>query len=274
MSILRLEHVFFQRQGRKILHDISWQVESGRHWALLGANGAGKTTLLKILTGYEWPTSGSVHVLSRRFGNCDITELRKHIGWVSSSLEVNLPPSENAMDIVLSGLEASLGLYRDFTIEEHQLAHRALAAMSMASLAEQTFGTLSQGEQQRVLIARALVCGPAVLILDEPCIGLDPAARFAFLADVQRLARQPDGPALIYVTHHIEEIGPWITDVLVLCKGIIVAAGPKEDVLTSEIMNLAFSGNEQKRTQSPRLRFSVRNAGSNYRLDIETRPEL
>ncbi len=250
MSILRLEKVSFRRQGREILQGISWQVEPGRHWAVLGANGAGKTTLLKILTGYEWPTSGTVHVLGRQFGSCDVTELRKHIGWVSAAMETSLPVYERALDIVLSGLEASFGLYRDFTVSEQQCAREALAAVSMSPQAQQTFGTLSQGEQQRILIARALVSRPAVLILDEPCIGLDPAARFTFLADVELLARQPNGPALLYVTHHIEEIGPWVTDVLVLRQGMVLAAGSKEDVLTSEIMNRAFADEGQGRRRT------------------------
>jgi iron complex transport system ATP-binding protein len=240
MSVVRLENISYRRGDREILSGISWTIGRGQHWALLGANGAGKTTLLKILTGYEWVSEGEVQVLDRTFGGCNIPELRKRIGWVSSALEHDVPTRDTAVEVVASGIEASLGLYRDFTPQEFDRARAAMGLLGCADAAGQPYGTLSQGEKQRILIARALVNRPSLLILDEPCAGLDPAARESFLRDLGRLARAADAPSLILVTHHIEEIGPWISHVLVLRNGRLLAVGPKDDVLTSEVLSEAF----------------------------------
>lgn len=241
MAVLRLTDIGFRRGERQILSGVSWTVEPGQHWALLGANGSGKTTLLKIVTGYEWVSEGSVEALGQVFGECDLRTLRKSIGWVSSALVHNLPGRDTGESVVLSGLEASIGLYRDFTAKESDRARRTLALMGGEHLAEQRYEFMSQGEQQRVLIARALVSEPALLILDEPCAGLDPAARDHFLSDVGRLAQRPNAPTLVIVTHHIEEIHPWITHVLILKEGRVLAAGPKETVLTSANLSAAFN---------------------------------
>jgi len=260
MSVVRLENISYRRGDREILSGLSWTVGHGQHWALLGANGAGKTTLLKILTGYEWVSDGGVQVLGRTFGECNIPDLRKLIGWVSSALEHDVPERDTAVDIVASGIEASLGLYRDFTSEEFDRAREAMALLNCADAAGQRYGTLSQGEKQRVLIARALVNRPSLLILDEPCAGLDPAARECFLRDLGRLARTANAPSLILVTHHIEEIGPWISHVLVLRKGRLLAAGPKDDVLTSVVLSEAFG--------APCI---VARNGDRYHLQIKVR---
>lgn len=226
-----------------ILTDISWRIESGVHWALLGANGSGKTTLLKIITGYEWPTSGAVSVLGRRFGDCSIPELRTKIGWVSSAVNCRLPQHDTAMEIVLSGLAASIGLYRTFNNVELAAGRFALAAVAAEELADRPFGILSQGEQQRVLIGRALVRNPELLILDEPCVGLDPAARQHLLRDLAELTGSKSCPGIIYVTHHIEEIRPWITNVVLLKDGNILAAGKTGEIMTSDLLSRAFSCN-------------------------------
>ncbi|MBP7935375.1 MAG: ABC transporter ATP-binding protein [Phycisphaerae bacterium] len=241
MPVLRLSNIGFRRGERQILSSVSWTIEPGQHWALLGANGSGKTTLLKIVTGYEWVSEGSVEALGQLFGECDLRTLRKSIGWVSSALVHTFPGRDTAESVVLSGLEASIGLYRDFTAEESNRARHTLALMGAEHLAEQPYELMSQGEQQRVLIARALVNQPTLLILDEPCAGLDPAARNHFLFDVGQLAQRPQAPTLIVVTHHIEEIHPWITHVLVLKEGRVLATGPKETVLTSAHLSTAFS---------------------------------
>jgi iron complex transport system ATP-binding protein len=239
-TIVKLKNVTFERGGRMILDEISWTIEQGQHWALLGANGSGKTTLLKIITGYEWPTSGSVEVFGQQYGNCNLPELRKHIGWVSTAIEHKLPEDDSALEIVASGLEASVGLYRDFAEHELKLAQDMLAKVNAQNCAAQKFGTLSQGEQQRVLIARALINRPSLLILDEPCVGLDPAAKERFLSDLSRLANQPDAPTMVVVTHHIEEIDPWISWVMVLKNGEILASGRKTDTLNTVTLSRAF----------------------------------
>ena len=155
--VVELEDVCFCRKERQILSDISWRIEPGAHWALLGANGCGKTTLLKILTGYEWPTFGTVRVLGKRFGRCDIGKMRKLIGWVSSAMTQRLPAQDSAIDVVASGLDASIGLYRHFTDEEYEASLNVLRQLGAESVAQQHCITLSQGEMQKVLIARALV---------------------------------------------------------------------------------------------------------------------
>ena len=240
MNAVELRDITFKRKGRAILDHVSWTIRQGEHWALIGANGSGKTTLLKIITGYEWASEGTVKVLGRVFGECDIRELRKTIGWVSSSLESRLPHDDTALDIVESGLEATLGLYRQYSDEERERARRALRLLDSESLAEQPFGVMSQGEQQRVLIARALVCNPALLVLDEPCAGLDPHARRVFLDDIGLLAAQPGAPTLLLVTHHIEEIGSWISRVCALKQGRVAAQGATQEILTGETLSMAF----------------------------------
>jgi iron complex transport system ATP-binding protein len=238
--ILSLCDVTFRRNGNEILQGISWTVRPAEHWALLGANGSGKTTLLKLITGYEWATSGTVEVLGQRFGACNIPRLRRTIGWVSSALQEKLPAVDTAIRVVASGYDASLGLYRRLDTVELNHAEEALAWLGVAHLAARTYGTLSQGERQRVLIARALVNRPRLLILDEPCAGLDPRALRLFLDDLAALVRRPESPSILYVTHHIDEIGPWIGRVLVLKSGRVLAHGPVAATLTDGVLGDAF----------------------------------
>ena len=235
-AVVELESVCFCRKERQILSDVSWRIEAGTHWALLGANGSGKTTLLKILTGYEWPTFGTVRVLGELFGVCDIGQLRKLIGWVSNAMTQRLPAQDRAIEIVASGVDASIGLYRRVSDEEYEQSRSVLRQLRAESIADQHTGTLSQGEMQKVLIARALVCEPKILILDEPCIGLDPAARQRFLKDLSSLVQTDSAPTIILVTHHIEEIAPWIKNVMLLKDGRTLAQGHPEEVITSEMM--------------------------------------
>jgi iron complex transport system ATP-binding protein len=239
-AVIELNNIHYIRQDRSILSGVNWRIEKGSHWALMGANGSGKTTLLKIITGYEWPTLGNVTVLGRQFGRCDIRELRKLIGWVSMAIERKLPASDRAIEVVASGLEASLGLFRTFTDEEYQQAREALATLKAESIAEQRFEILSQGEQQKVLIARALINKPQVLILDEPCVGLDPAARQRFLQDIAHLTQLKNAPSILLVTHHIEEVGGWVNHILLLKHGKVMVTGNPNTVLTSENMTKVF----------------------------------
>lgn len=238
--VVELEGVCFCRKERTILSDVSWTIETGAHWALLGANGSGKTSLLKILTGYAWPTFGSVKVLGERFGATDVPRLRQVIGWVSSAMTQRLPAQDAAIDVVASGLDASVGLYRHISDEERAKAVAVLTQLGGASIAGQKYGTLSQGEMQKVLIARALVCEPKLLILDEPCIGLDPAARERFLKDMAALAKSDNTPTIILVTHHIEEIDPWIQNVLLLKDGKVLASGAPDEIITNRQMSELF----------------------------------
>ncbi len=237
MPIVQFENLSYCTSGSWLLRDIEWTIEPDQHWALLGANGSGKTTLLKILTGYLWATTGSVSVLDRRYGECDLRQLRKRIGWVSASLQHRMPEWLPAIDVALSGYDASFGVYREFSAEERRHAQASLAHFGMESFADRTFGTLSQGEQQRALIARALVNEPAVLVLDEPCAGLDPAARELLLSDLGKFAGSENAPTLILVTHHVEEIGPWITHGLVLKGGRVLVSDCIERVFASSVFS-------------------------------------
>jgi iron complex transport system ATP-binding protein len=239
-AVIELENVCYVRQGHEILSGVDWRIEAGQHWALMGANGSGKTTLLKIITGYDWPTTGAVKVLGRQFGEINIPELRKHIGWVSAAIEQKLPVYDRAIDVVASGIDASLGLYRAFSKGEYGRAKKALKALKAEGLAQQRFETLSQGEQQKVLIARALVSRPKLLILDEPCVGLDPGARQRFLTDIGDMARLKNAPTIILVTHHIEEIGDWISQVMLLKAGSVMAEGSPKTVFNSKNLTQLF----------------------------------
>ena len=231
MSVLRLEGISVVIEGKKILRDVSWRVRSGENWALLGENGSGKTTLLKVVTGYLWPSRGDVWVLGSHFGGIDLRELRKQIGFVSGSLHDRTPFNETALNVVVSGRYASIGLWGEPTKKDLKRASDLIEFMECRGLEGRKFGTLSQGEQQRILIARALMPKPKLLILDEPCVSLDLAAREKFLSTIRKLCKEKI--TLIYVTHHIEEIVPEITHVLILKKGAVYALGAKGKTLIS-----------------------------------------
>ncbi len=239
--ILELEEVGLVLDGVRVLDSVDWSVRRGEHWAVLGANGSGKTTLLRIVAGYQWPTRGGVTLLGYRFGQVDLRRLRRRIGWVSPSLAAELRPFDPALDVVVSGRFASLNLFFDHPTEgERSEAHELLDTLGVAYLAERPFGVLSQGERQRVLLARSLMAEPEVLILDETTAGLDLAAREDLLEALQVLTEAADGPSIFFVTHHLEEIVPGITHVLLLSGGRVVAAGPKEAVLGEEALSEAM----------------------------------
>ena len=239
-GIVELSNVTLFRGETVILRDVSWRVGRGEHWAVIGANGSGKTTLLRIVSGYLWPSSGDAAVLGERFGETDMQALRRRIGWVSSFLHDWVPPHETALDTVLSGLSATIGFHVEPGRDDLARARELLAFFGCEGRADHTFGTLSQGEQQKTLIARALLPRPELLILDEVCAGLDLAAREGFLATLQRLGLQQDGPALVFVTHHIEEIMPVFSHVLVLKGGSVAARGPKGEILAENVLSEAL----------------------------------
>jgi iron complex transport system ATP-binding protein len=265
IPILEVLQLAIERGRTRILRGVSWRVERGQHWAVLGANGSGKTSLLRALTGYLPPTSGRITVLGKTYGESDWRELRLHIGFVTSALQPHVPPAEPALETVLSGKFAQLDLWARTTAADRAAARRLLRRVDGAHLAGREWMFLSQGERQRVLIGRALMARPRLLILDEPCAGLDPVAREQFLEFLNRLARRPGprsrlgttAPALVLVTHHVEEIIPAFTHALVLRAGEVVAAGPKARVVTSAVLSRAFGRRIRVHTRHGRHRLAL-----------------
>jgi iron complex transport system ATP-binding protein len=239
-SILSVRALRVERGGTVILHNVNWRVERGQHWAILGANGSGKTSLLSALTGYLMPTAGEISLLGQIHGRSDWRELRKQVGLVSSSIRQMMSDDEPALETVASGKYAMIHFWGRVTSAEKARARRLLRQVECEYLADRPWQVLSQGERQRVLIGRALMARPRVLILDEPCAGLDPAAREQFLRFVQRLGQTRAAPTLILVTHHVEEIMPVFSHVLLLKAGTALALGTKADTLTSKNLSCAF----------------------------------
>lgn len=255
MAIIDINQLSWQRDNRWILKDIDWTVSKGEHWAIIGANGAGKTALLNIINGYTWPTTGDVTILGQPFGKTDLRELRKSIGWVSSALFerfFRFRMSEPSLNVVLSGRHASIGVYERTTEAEKERAFELLSLFRADHLANRPFRLLSHGEKQRILLARAWMAKPRLLILDEPCTGLDMLAREHLLRDVQSLGDQPDSPTMLYVSHHVEEIVPLFTHVLLLKDGRVLASGEKEKTLTAQRLSELFDINVEMTWQDGR----------------------
>lgn len=236
---LELRDVSYIAGDKTILHSINWTVRSGEHWAILGPNGSGKTTLLKIACGYSWPNTGGV-VLRKGEELTHLPTLRQSIGWVTASLAGEIPPREIALHTVISGRFAQIGylggLWGEASRRDFARARHYLRELGCADFAAHEFGTLSQGEQQKVLIARARMTQPYLIVLDEPCAGMDPGARENFLASLARLGHRKKIPALIYVTHHIEEILPLFRRTLVLREGRVLRAGSTPDALDASLL--------------------------------------
>lgn len=239
-NVLEVRDLRISRGNTEILRGITWTVARGEHWVILGPNGCGKTSLLKSLTGYLSPTQGDIRLLGETYGESDWRELRLQVGIVTSALQASIPPAEVALDTVVSGKYAQLDLWGRSTRSDRLQARRLLGFVGESGLAAREWAHLSQGERQRVLIARALMARPRLLILDEPCAGLDPVAREEFLGFVERLARSRKGPCLVFVTHHAEEIVPSFTHALVLKKGAVHAAGRLARVVTGPVLSSAF----------------------------------
>lgn len=233
-AILSVENLRIVRDCTVILHDVNWQVQHGEHWVILGANGSGKTSLLSALTGYLMPTDGNISLLGETYGESDWRELRKKIGIVSSSIRQMMADEEPALETVASGKYAMIDFWGRVTRAEKIQARKLLHQVECAYLAERPWRVLSQGERQRVLIGRALMAKPRVLILDEPCAGLDPAAREHFLQFIQRLGTRKNSPTLLFVTHHVEEIMPVFSHALLMKSGGVLAAGKMATVLDSK----------------------------------------
>lgn len=238
--VLDIQSLSIQRDGTVILRDVSWRVMPGEHWVILGPNGCGKTSLLAALTGYFMPTSGDIDLLGERYGESDWRQLRMQVGIVSSSIRQMMADTEPALETVASGKHAMIDFWGKPSPADRRRALELLDQVECLHLEKRPWAVLSQGERQRVLIARALMSRPRLLILDEPCAGLDPVARELFLGFVERLATTPDGPSLVLVTHHVEEIIPCFTHALLLRSGEVVAAGPVGDALRSGPVSMAF----------------------------------
>lgn len=240
--IFELDKVDFERGGRRILSGVSWRVLPGERWAVVGPNGCGKTTLLRLAVGQLWPNAGRIFRLGREFQ--DLRELWRRIGIVADVIAREIPSNEPALDTVLSGGFAQLGLQVFVGMEpreEHrERASAALERVGCSHLADRPFGVLSQGERQKVLVARACVADPILMVLDEPCAGMDPGARERFLDWLGGLLDGGGGPAVVLVTHHVEEIVPAFTHTLALAAGGAIAAGPTAEAISQAVFERLY----------------------------------
>lgn len=234
MKAFEFKNVSFIRDKKTLLNNVNWKVDVSENWAILGLNGAGKTLLLQLICGYLWPSSGRLEVLGQIFGEASIPELQRRIGWVSTALQYRMKNWETAEKIVLSGKFASIGLYQSYTEAELEHAKQILIDAGGESLIGKRYDVLSQGERQLVLISRALMTNPELLILDEPCNGLDLFAREKLLTQIQQIANQDEHPTLLYVTHHTEEILPCFNHLMLLKDGEIFAKGKQEELFGEE----------------------------------------
>ncbi|MEC1180385.1 ABC transporter ATP-binding protein [Metasolibacillus meyeri] len=234
-----IENVLLYRNRKIILQDINWNVQRGEHWAILGLNGSGKTTLLKVINGYLRINEGSVQVLGETYGKTDMREIRKSIGWVSSAMIEEFNRLDPVIEIVLSGKFGAIRLFESVTEEEIEEGARLLEQFGIRHLANTAFEFLSQGERQRVQIARALMAKPKLLILDEPCTGLDLIERENLLHIIAQIADN-DEVTLLYVTHHVEEILPCFSHTLLMRDGQVFAQGKRENLLTEQCLSEFF----------------------------------
>ncbi len=240
-AVLDLKGVTVRRDTKTILDAVDWQVNEGERWVVLGRNGAGKTTLLQIASARMHPTAGTADVLGERLGRVDVFELRPRIGLASAALAERIPGGETVRDVVLTAAYGVTGRWREEYEEfDAERASDLLAAFGVDHLADRLFGTLSEGERKRTQIARSLMTDPELLLLDEPAAGLDLGGREELVGALSELAGDPASPVLVLVTHHVEEIPPGFTHLLLLKDGIVHTAGPVEEVLTAENLSDAF----------------------------------
>jgi iron complex transport system ATP-binding protein len=236
-----MDGVAVRRGPTTLLADVDWAVELDERWVVLGPNGAGKTTLLRLAAAELHPTEGVVHVLGERLGRVNVFELRPRIGLSSASLGLRVPGDERVRDVVVSAGYGVLGRWREsYEAADTARADELLDLLGVRVLGDRPFGTLSEGERKRTLIARALMSDPELLLLDEPAAGLDLGGREDLVGRLATLAADPDAPASVLVTHHVEEIPVGYSHVLLLRAGRVVAAGLLEDVLTDENLSATF----------------------------------
>ncbi len=240
-DVLELVDVSVVRDGRALLDGISWSVAEGERWVILGPNGAGKTTLLNVASSYLYPTTGTAAILGEKLGGVDVFELRPRIGVAGAAMAEKMPRSQTVLDTVLTAAYGMTAHWREsYEASDEERARLILDRLGMTEFAARRFGTLSEGERKRTLIARAIMTDPELLLLDEPAAGLDLGGREDLVRRLGRLARDPIAPSMIMVTHHVEEIAPGFTHVLMIRQGKVVAAGPIEDELTSRNLSHCF----------------------------------
>lgn len=240
-SALEFTDVVVRREGRNIIDHVSWEVADDQRWVILGPNGAGKTTLLQLADTLMHPTSGTVTILGETLGRTDVFEVRPRIGFASSAMAKRVPRDETVLNTVLTAAFSVLGRWNEnYEDIDERRALRVLGDWRLEHLAERTFGTLSDGEQKRVQIARAVMTDPELLLLDEPTASLDLGSREELLALLSGYASSPTTPAMLMVTHHVEEIPVGFTHVMLLREGRVVAAGPIAETLTADSLSEAF----------------------------------
>jgi len=240
-SVLDLTDVSVVRDNNRILSDVTWEVDETERWVILGPNGAGKTTLLQLAAAQIHPTSGSVTVLDDTLGRTDVFELRPRVGFASSAMARRMPRDERVIDVVLTAALAVTGRWNEqYEDVDVRRAQRVLAEWKLDHLSDRRFGDLSDGEQKRVQIARAIMTDPELLLLDEPAASLDLGSREELVSLLGGFASSEDAPAIVMVTHHVEEIPPGFTHALLLAGGEIQATGTLDEVVTSENLSTAF----------------------------------
>ena len=242
VATLELDHVSFIRDDRRILDDVTWSVTPEQRWVILGANGSGKTTLVRIATMYEHPSKGTVRVLGETLGSTDVRVLRRRIGVMSAALGAQLRPALSARDVVVTARFAALEpWWHTYSAEDYARAETCLAQMGVAQYATRSLGTLSSGEQQRVLLARALMNEPGVVVLDEPSARLDLGGREQLVEALTEITADPSAPPLVLVTHHVDEVPPGMTHAMLLRDGHVLVAGAFDDVLTADALSECFA---------------------------------
>jgi len=238
---LQFSRVEVERDGDLVLSEVDWEVRKGQRWAVLGPNGAGKTTLLRLASGYLHPTRGTVEVLGQRLGRTDVRALRRRVGVVSASVARMLVPGLKAREVVVSACYGELEpWWHAYSDVERAKAASLLAQAGFAAIAERPFEVLSEGERQQVLLARTLMTSPELLLLDEPCAGLDVAGRERLLSRLSSLAHSSPELPIVMVTHHVEEIPVGFTHVMLIRAGHVVAAGPVASALSSRSLTECF----------------------------------
>ncbi|MGH3458997.1 ABC transporter ATP-binding protein [Aeromicrobium sp.] len=269
-SAFELTRVSVVRPGKILLNNISWSVEAGERWVILGPNGAGKTTLMQVVGATMFPSSGAADVLGRRLGSVDVFDLRTRIGQTSTAIAERIPPHETVRDAVMSAAYAVLGRWREqYDDEDEARAEQIMGELGVARLADRKFGTLSEGERKRTLIARALMTDPELLLLDEPGAGLDLGAREDLLASLEVLSEADGSPVLVMVSHHVEEIPRGFTHVLMLRDGKVVAQGPLAETLTAQALGRTFGMRLELSVDGGR--YGARRAAYGHRADLPGR---
>ncbi|GAA1174568.1 putative ABC transporter ATP-binding protein YlmA [Corynebacterium glaucum] len=239
--LIDFQNVSFVRGGKTLVGPVDWQVELDERWVVVGPNGAGKTTLIRMASAQEFPSSGVAFVLGEQLGKTDMRDLRAAIGITSSAIAQRVPDDEKVGDLVVSAGYAIMGRWREeYEGMDYEQALEVLEQVGAMHLIDRTWGTLSDGERKRVLVARAVMTNPELLILDEPAAGMDLGGREDLIGYLGELALDPDAPAIVMITHHLEEIPYGFTHAMLLDEGSVVAQGLIEDVLTSENVSKAY----------------------------------